>query len=270
MTKTTPPTPDGDLGTRLRKVRAKLGLTGEEIARRLEISRPYWSALENGKRTPGRKLVTALERVFSIRPDYLIDGSGAMFHRVAETSQHVDEHGVHGVPPLVAGEARTPWPGPDADEPLLLSLSTGTGSAPRRYEVLPKVGPVPSGARRGRGAAAVLHRAGDFAFSLEWLRDNLGHTSGRLATLQVDGDAMLPTLHDGDTVVIDTGVHRVEASGVYVIALHGDRLVRRIQRMLDDSLLIMSDNPAYGRETVPPSRAKTLDVVGRVVWPRMA
>jgi phage repressor protein C with HTH and peptisase S24 domain len=269
MTKTTPPTPDGDLGARLKKVRAKLGLTGEEVARRLEISRPYWSALENGKRPPGRKLLAAIERVFGVRPDYLIGGSGAMFHRVAETSQQVDERSPRPATPLTVGEARVAWPGVDAGEPLVLALSTGPGNSVRRYEVLPRIGPLQPSARRGRGAAAAMDRAGDFAFSLDWLRDNLGHTSGRLATLQVDGDAMLPSLHDGDTVVIDTGVHRVEASGVYVIALHGDRLVRRIQRMLDDSLLIMSDNPAYGKETVPPARAKALEVVGRVVWPRM-
>jgi phage repressor protein C with HTH and peptisase S24 domain len=40
--------------------------------------------------------------------------------------------------------------------------------------------------------------------------------------------------------------------------------------MLDDSLLIICDNPAYGKETVPAARVKALEVVGRVVWPRIA
>lgn len=227
---------DPDIGTRLKRIRTKLALTGEQIARRLEISRPYWSALENGKRAPGRKLLSALERVFGVRPDYVSAGSGAMFLRVAPASQQVDEPNAGTRPSgaLLAGE-----------------------SPPKNYEVIPKL------------AAEELDPAGDFAFSREWLRRHLGHTSGRLATLQVRGDAMQPTLHDGDTVIVDTGVQRVEASGLYVIALRGDRQVRRVQRLLDDSLLLISDNPAYGKETVPVARAKALEVVGLIVWPRL-
>jgi transcriptional regulator with XRE-family HTH domain len=221
-----------DIGVRLKRIRAKLGLTGEEVARRLEVSRPYWSALENGKRPPGRKLLSTLERVFAVRADYVTSGGGPMFQRLASASQQVDAP--VPTPLLLAGETQPP------------------------YEVIPRI------------EAGGLEPAGDFAFSREWLRRHLGHTSGRLASLQVHGDAMLPTLHDGDSVIVDTGVQRVEASGIYVIALQGDRQVRRIQRLLDDSLLIMSDNPAYGKETVPPVRAKSLEVVGRVVWPRIA
>lgn len=250
MPKTPAASSDHDVGTRLKRLRAKLGLTGEEIARRLEVSRPYWSALENGKRAPGRKLLSAMERVFGVRPDYVALGSGAMFHRLALASQQVDVRSPAG---LTAGESPPPWQG--ADGRLVLALPTG---AEPRYEVIPRM------------EAEALAPAGDFAFSRDWLKRHLGHTSGRLATLQVRGDAMLPTLHDGDTVIVDTGVRRVEASGIYVLALHGDRQVRRIQRMLDDSLLILSDNAAYGKEDVPPARAKALEVAGRVVWPRLA
>jgi phage repressor protein C with HTH and peptisase S24 domain len=250
MPKTPALASDHEVGARLKRLRAKLGLTGEEIARRLEVSRPYWSALENGKRKPGRKLLSTLERVFGVRPDYVALGSGSMFHRLALASQQVDARAATG---LMAGESPPPWPG--ADGRLVLALPTGTEP---RYEVIPRM------------EAEALAPAGDFAFSRDWLKRHLGHTSGRLATLQVRGDAMLPTLHDGDTVIVDTGVRRVEASGIYVLALHGDRQVRRIQRMLDDSLLILSDNAAYGKEDLPPARAKALEVAGRVVWPRLA
>jgi phage repressor protein C with HTH and peptisase S24 domain len=250
MRKTPAASPEHDVGARLKRLRAKLGLTGEEIARRIEVSRPYWSALENGKRTPGPKLLSALQRVFGVRPDYVALGSGPMFHRLAPKSQQVD---VHAATALVAGEPPAPWPGTDGR----LALALPGGVEPR-YEVIPRM------------AADALEPAGDFAFSRDWLKRHLGHTSGRLATLQVRGDAMLPTLHDGDTVIVDTGVRWVEASGIYVLALHGDRQVRRIQRMLDDSLVILSDNAAYGKEDLPPPRAKALDVAGRVVWPRLA
>jgi transcriptional regulator with XRE-family HTH domain len=247
----TPARPTEDIGVRLKRLRAKLGLTGEEIAQRLDVSRPYWSALENGRRPPGRKLLATLERVFGVRPDYVAVGTGAMFHRLAPSSQQVDGTFVGG--PIVASETEPAWAGTRGR--LVLALHTGST---QRYEVIPRM------------AAEALEPEGDLAFSRDWLRRHLGHAAGPLATLQVAGDAMLPTLHDGDTVIVDTGLQRVEASGIYVIAQHGDRQVRRVQRMLDDSLLIICDNPAYGKETVPAARVKALEVVGRVVWPRIA
>ena len=243
-------------------IRAKLGLKGEEIALRVEVSRTYWSALENG-RVPGPKLLSALERVFSVRPEYVLKGSGPMFSKLASASQQVDEGG----DALVVREGDAAWAG-HTSERLVLALPTGAGT--RRYEVIPKIVPATGSARRKPVKPDLLEPAGDLAFSVDWLRRHLGHTSGRLATLQVRGDAMVPALHEGDTVVIDTAVQRVEASGLYVIALRGDRLVRRVQRLLDDSLQIMSDNPAYGTETVSPAQARSLEVVGRVVWPRVA
>ncbi|MEW6707406.1 MAG: LexA family transcriptional regulator [Pseudomonadota bacterium] len=260
--------PERDVGARLKRARVKLGLTGEEMARRVEVSRPYWSALENGKRTPGPKLLSALERVFALRPEYVTTGSGPMFSRFAPASQQVDESAGRA---LVASEARAPWPErAAAGGRWVLALPSAEGAtAARRYEVLPSIPALPASAKRRRGGPAA-DKAGDIAFSQEWLRRHLGHTSGQLATLQVQGDAMLPALHDGDTVVVDTGAQRVEASGIYVIALRGDRLVRRVQPMLDGSLVIASDNPAYGKETVPAARAQRLEVVGRVVWPRLA
>lgn len=268
---------EADIGTRLKNVRATLGLTGAVMARRLDITRPYWSALENGKRPLGKKLLSTLERVFAVRPEYVANGLEPMFHRLTSKSQHVDEcadivAAQKAPKPLMAGESNAPWDGKEmVQTPWVLALPTGENEAAlRRYEVIPKIIVTAEAHQKRLGEPGTLDWAGDFAFSLEWLRRHLGHTSGRLATLQVCDDAMRPGLHEGDTVVVDTGVRRIETSGIYVLALHGDRLVRRVQRLLDDSLVIMSDNPAYGKETVPQPRARSLEVVGRVVWPRIA
>jgi phage repressor protein C with HTH and peptisase S24 domain len=156
--------------------------------------------------------------------------------------------------------------------PLVMSLSTREAGAEADYEVIPKF---MGRARAGGDALAAndvgrgLDQLGDMAFSFEWLRDNLGHTSGQLASIKVAGDSMASTLIDGETIIIDTSVNRVDVSGIYVITMRGDRLVKRIDRKLDDSLVIISDNPRYTPDVLPPGRAADLTVMGRMVWPRV-
>ena len=153
-------------------------------------------------------------------------------------------------------------------------MSLGDAGTRVDYYVIPRfMSPARAGTRRTARAANEevddrLDKAGDMAFTHEWLRDNLGHTSGELATIQVRGDSMVGTLADGDTIIIDTAVRRVDVAGVYVINLRGDRMIKRIDRKLDDTLVISSDNKRYAPEKLPSTRAGELQVLGRMVWPR--
>lgn len=163
-----------------------------------------------------------------------------------------------------------PFTGTSTARPLVLSLVNEAGIT-RDYHVIPAV---LGGAGAGRSAQTsadpvAVDRAGDMAFSSEWLYRNLEHTSGDLATVRVVGDSMSPTLLDGESVVIDRGVREVVADAIYVVHLLGQRLVKRVQRKSDGALVIISDNPAYEREQVPRERARDIEVLGRVVWPRV-
>ncbi|MDP3224388.1 MAG: LexA family transcriptional regulator, partial [Rubrivivax sp.] len=155
--------------------------------------------------------------------------------------------------------------------PLVLSLHSQVADRTLDYHVIPKV---LGGAAAGRSGDTPVDRldfdrAGDFALSHEWLYRHLQHTSGELASVQVMGDSMSPTLLDGDTIIIDRGVREVVADAIYVIHMLGTRLVKRIQRKSDGSLIIISDNVAYEREPVPRGRAGEIEVLGRMVWPRV-
>lgn len=156
--------------------------------------------------------------------------------------------------------------------PLVLSIPAGAqGSERRDYEVIPKH---VRHAAAGTGKVAEplqdqLNLAGEMAFSFEWLRRNLGHTSGRLTSIEIRGDSMASTLLDGDTILIDEGVQGVDVDGIYVFDLYGRRLVKRLQQLHDGTLLLISDNPNYQRESVPRDRARDVQVIGRMVWPRV-
>lgn len=170
---------------------------------------------------------------------------------------------------------------PSESRPLVLSVSMGAGARKADYEVIPKflgvveAGPLPvkESKRADKPADSAgndgLDQAGDMAFSFDWLRDNLGHTSGRLASIKVHGDSMANTLVEGETIIIDTAITRVDVSGIYVIRAFGDRLVKRIERMLDGSLVIKADNPKYSAETVQAGQVASIAVLGRMVWPKM-
>ena len=59
----------------------------------------------------------------------------------------------------------------------------------------------------------------------------------------------------------------VSAGGVFVIAVAGMIMVKRLQIMLDGDLKISSDNRAYDPETVPAAeRDDKVIVHGRVFW----
>lgn len=86
-----------------------------------------------------------------------------------------------------------------------------------------------------------------------------------LAVIQVGGDSMWETLHDGDKVLVNRGERRIVKPGIYILGYEGELLVKRCQRDLNDgAVIVSSDNPAY--QTFRVTDADRLDVLGRVIW----
>lgn len=160
-----------------------------------------------------------------------------------------------------------------AVRPLLLSLPKGEPGGPSEdYELIPKHVRFALAGTGGAAAGPVVDQVdlvGEMAFSFEWMRRNLAHTTGALTSIQVRGDSMATTLLDGETIVIDEGVQTVDVDGIYVLDVYGRRLVKRVQHLVDGSLVLISDNPSYQRETIPRNLARDVQVIGRMVWPRV-
>lgn len=119
----------------------------------------------------------------------------------------------------------------------------------------------------GHGAITHSEQVVDhLAFRGEWVRNALGVSQKDLALISVKGDSMEPTLSNEDLILIDMRKGCVEDNAIYVLQHNGDLLVKRIQRKLDGSVVVKSDNPRYDPETLNPEMAGRLVVVGRVVW----
>jgi hypothetical protein len=121
------------------------------------------------------------------------------------------------------------------------------------------------GASAGPGAhndAEAL--AGKIGFDEKWLR-KMGVDPKQLSLIRVEGDSMLPTLADGDDIMVDRAAAAAPLrDGIHVIRMDDVLMVKRVARGPGGRLSVLSDNPAYPdwADVDGPS----VTVIGRVVW----
>ncbi len=123
--------------------------------------------------------------------------------------------------------------------------------------------------RGSAGHGSIIHSeqiVDCLAFRADWVRHTLGVTEKDLVLISVKGDSMEPTINNGDLILVSTREDRIEDDAIYVLQRDGALIVKRIQRKMDDSVIIKSDNPLYAQEELDSSKAESLRVLGRVVW----
>lgn len=122
------------------------------------------------------------------------------------------------------------------------------------------------GASAGPGADAGLEeRTGNIGFEERWLR-RLGANPRTVTMIAVQGESMVPTLHDGDEILVDRsdGADRVR-DGVYVLRVDGALIVKRLAvNPAARNYAIRSDNPSWPdwNECDP----ELVQIIGRVIW----
>lgn len=80
----------------------------------------------------------------------------------------------------------------------------------------------------------------------------------------VVGDSMEPTLHDGEPVVFVRDF--IQGDGIYVLAVNGELLVKRLQfDGISGKLHIISDNPRYRQLEIPLEGLDNVRILGKVV-----
>lgn len=91
---------------------------------------------------------------------------------------------------------------------------------------------------------------------------NLGVRPGDATIVTARGDSMLPTIADGDQLLVDVSDRSLEmnaAGALFVARIDGVLVVKRLARQRD-AVLVTSDNPLY-----PPVKVAAIEVIGRVV-----
>jgi phage repressor protein C with HTH and peptisase S24 domain len=98
----------------------------------------------------------------------------------------------------------------------------------------------------------------------EFVRNHLGCGEGRLAATEVVGDAMAPTLCQGDLALVDLSIDSIARDDIYVLTFEGTIHLNRVQRS-GSALIVLADNPVYRAWTIEATRTPGVRVAGRVV-----
>jgi phage repressor protein C with HTH and peptisase S24 domain len=133
----------------------------------------------------------------------------------------------------------------------------------QRFVLLPKR---PEAAAAGPETPAAPPGSEYLALRDDWIRRTFGIQPDKLLLETARGESMLPGIHDGDLLLVDTTEQQFHSFGVYVLEVAGERLVKRVQRKVDGSLTLISDNAAYEADHVPAAAAANIAVIGRVLW----
>jgi phage repressor protein C with HTH and peptisase S24 domain len=102
-------------------------------------------------------------------------------------------------------------------------------------------------------------------FDASWARALASTNVSALSFLRVKGDSMVPTLSDGEHIVVDTADRERPREGIYVLRIDDALYVKRVTvNPVSKRLSIISDNPLHSQWLdCDPSQ---LDLIGRVVW----
>ncbi|MBF6987223.1 S24 family peptidase [Cupriavidus sp. IK-TO18] len=104
-------------------------------------------------------------------------------------------------------------------------------------------------------------------FQADYIR-RLDAKPKHLVAVKVHGDSMEPRLFDDDTVIVDRADTRVPANGgVFALVYAGELLVKRLFRLPDGGLKVISDNQSrYEPVTVQSDQVDHISVIGRVKY----
>jgi len=207
--------------------------SADRLAREMKVSPSAFRKWLKGEAEPSRERLVALAHAAGVGVAWLAEGEGA------EPVFEAIRGGRRGV---AAGEEQLDW---------------------GEFVLLPKR---PEAAAAGAETPAAPSGSEYFALRQDWVRSVCGVEPEALRLELAIGESMTPTIKDGSTLLIDTAEKEVRSFGIYVLEINGERLVKRVQRKHDGSLVLISDNAAYQPDEIPPAKAAEVNVIGRVVW----
>lgn len=118
----------------------------------------------------------------------------------------------------------------------------------------------------GNGAAAygVAEPANYLAYRKDWLKLR-GLFAKDLNCVTARGDSMEPTIHSKDMLLVDTSKNNPRDGQIYVIRSGETLWVKRIQKQIDGSLLLISDNDTYPLMSLMLADHPDIQVIGQVI-----
>lgn len=117
------------------------------------------------------------------------------------------------------------------------------------------------------GGTLVEHveQKGVVPFQLDWLRSMMSNKVADLFVARGEGDSMLPTILDGDFVLVDRAQRVISRQDrIWVLSYGGLSMIKRLRRLPNGEYSINSDNQTIS--PYPPASEEEIHVIGRVIW----
>lgn len=222
-------------GQRLEQLLEDRGLSQSELARRVGIKQPSIARLISGH-TRSTSVLLELAKELDTTPEYLTGesddvGSGFQSGSVPYRS----------MPPTQSPQMAAEQLGSVLIPQLEIGYSMGGGSVFEDYQQTAMV-----------------------PFPREWLRPLIKGRFDELFVARGEGDSMMPTLLDGDLVIVDTSQKTITQQDRLWCLSYGDLgMIKRVRILPDGGAQINSDNPNVTTITAYDGE---LHVVGRVIW----
>lgn len=138
------------------------------------------------------------------------------------------------------------------------------GEGPDGFSLVPVHEEVMISAGHGSVLCAPNQPSGFMAFRNDWIRSR-GFSVKDLKVFITRGDSMSPTIEDKEPILTNTAEKDPQDGHIYVIRSGEMTWVKRIQRQIDGSLLLISDNKLYPPMSIKLDESTDVDVIGKVV-----
>ncbi len=211
---------------RLKTGLKKLGLTYEDLAKKIETNLSNVKAMAVGRKIITPKIASDIERTTGINAAWLLLGSGDMFDKPAGT--------------------------------LAKAFGDDSGS---RYTIsyYPDI-------KASAGPGYCNSEISDVEIiSLPKAIINKRINTGKIDAIRVHGDSMTPTIRENDIIFIATNMTEVYDNKIYVIRYGDEIRVKRIFKRRGEKILLRSDNQAFPDEEISV-HDEEVAILGQVIY----
>jgi phage repressor protein C with HTH and peptisase S24 domain len=228
------------IGDRIRSRRKELKLTQKNVADAIKVTPSSITQWELGMNTPKGKNLINLSKTLNCSPEWLLSGKEHDRIRITNFESNAEWH-----------------PGFD--------LWDGTTELRDDEVALPFFREVELAA--GHGSTFVQENGG---CKLRFAKSTLKKSNVdpmHAACVTVSGDSMLPVLHDGTTVGVDTSKINIVDGKMYAIDHDGMLRVKILYRIPGGGIRIKSyNNDEYPDEFIQSEQMSNIKIIGWVFW----
>jgi phage repressor protein C with HTH and peptisase S24 domain len=221
------------IGNRIKELRKELGLTQEAFGKKIYREKSIISKIENDEVELSSSMRLAICSVFGIREEWILTGEGPKKKDELLPGGETPRH------QIIPAQADFP-----ADDFVFIRQVNGKISA-------------------GGGLMPDDSIDVQAAFRKDWIKRK-GGKPNNMSLIRVDGDSMDPILLSGDLVLVDHGRNSISSrGGIYAIVIDDEIMIKRVQPVFPDKILVLSDNKQY-----PPFEIARNEVAinGKVIW----